>query len=33
MLHEDPNRHQQQGELLNELQFGFVTWLGESKYI
>jgi hypothetical protein len=33
MLHGDPNRHQQQTDLLRLLRDDFVDWLGESKYM
>jgi hypothetical protein len=33
MIHGDPDRHQQQSELLKELRDDFVNWLGESKYM
>ena len=33
MMHGDPNRHQQQSELLKDFMDDFVNWLGESKYM
>ena len=33
MMHGDPNRHQQQSELLKEFMDDIVNWLGESKYM
>ncbi|KAF1362383.1 hypothetical protein EJ07DRAFT_174786 [Lizonia empirigonia] len=32
-LHQDPSRHIAQSQILEDLSFDFVNWLGESKYM
>ena len=33
ILHGDPDRHKNSKGMLRELQYDFVNWLGESKYM
>jgi hypothetical protein len=33
MLHGDPNRHASESEILENIQYDFISWLGESKYM
>lgn len=32
-LHQDPTRHTAHADILDDLKFDFVNWLGESKYM
>ncbi|KAF2868102.1 hypothetical protein BDV95DRAFT_580257 [Massariosphaeria phaeospora] len=32
-LHHDPNRHKAISEIIEDIKFDFVNWLGESKYM
>jgi hypothetical protein len=32
-LHQDPNRHTAHCQILEDIKFDFVNWLGESKYM
>ncbi|KAF1815110.1 hypothetical protein P152DRAFT_412254 [Eremomyces bilateralis CBS 781.70] len=32
-MHGNPNRHRDHSELLTELRYDFINWLGESKYM